>query len=392
MHSQRGIQTGAGPTQQDDRESIFADSRRQGRDSVSQQTKVWNLYACWEKVAEKLNGKAWQVLVLTTRPFVISKLTDQADRSPSTSPPPEPISEDFMIEGLDNDDRYRMVEDEFLSMANDFTKHLHAAEYQRLKAIANTRNAEMIRTISRPVTGRMTDLVKRRRGAAELAASQRRGLKSALGKRKDRQCDSDSDESDGELPWAGTSLQGLMESPRKVHVPLPVGSSSLGYSERASTATARQTPAGPSGVSDFASRVGIRPSKAHVETTTDEDEDDLDAQPRYVARTNTLKRSESSTLALNQKVASIEAMSRRREPTLPLPRSEPAQSTYPLKVAEKRAPAPSRDTANVPEDDDDDDDDFQARLRKRRAEQKKRREEEDKKRKQNGAVDAIPLF
>ncbi|KAB5576237.1 hypothetical protein GE09DRAFT_1215948 [Coniochaeta sp. 2T2.1] len=318
-------------------------------------------------------------------------LTARPDRSPSTSPPPEPISEDFMIEGFDNDDRYRMVEDEFLSMANDFTKHLHAAEYQRLKAIANTRNAEMIRTISRPVTGRMTDLVKRRRGAAELAASQRKGLKNALGKRKGRQDDSDSDESDGELPWAGTSLQGLMESPRKVHVPLPVGSSSLGHGERPSTA--RQTTAGPSGVSDFASRVGIRASKAHVETTTDEDEDDLDAQPRYVARTNTVNGSRSSTLALNQKVASIEAMSRRREPTFPPARSEPARSVFPREAEEKRAPAPSRDTANDPDDDDDDDDDdFQARIRKRRAEQRRRREEEDKKRKQNGAVDAIPLF
>jgi hypothetical protein len=35
--------------------------------------------------------------------------------------------------GLDKDDRYRMVEDEFLEAAKMFTQHLHAAEYQRMK-------------------------------------------------------------------------------------------------------------------------------------------------------------------------------------------------------------------------------------------------------------------
>lgn len=298
-----------------------------------------------------------------------------------------------MIEGFDHDDRYRMVEDEFLAMAHDFTKHLHAAEYQRLKALASTRNAEMIRTISRPVTGRMTDLVKRRRTALELATSQRKGLKNALGKRKGRQDDSDSDDDDDdELPWAGTSLQGLMESPRKVAVPLPAGSSSLGHGERVSTTRPRPAETTSLGVSGSATRLAARrPSPSHVETTTDDDEDDLDTQPRYQSRMD--KRSESSTLSLNQKAAGIEAMARRREPTLPSYRSEPPRSISAANVERKPTVASDRETGHDVEDDDED---LLARMRSRRAQQARRREgsgtEDGKKTKHNSAVDAIPLF
>jgi hypothetical protein len=295
-----------------------------------------------------------------------------------------------MIEGINHDDRYRMVEDEFLAMANDFTKHLHAAEYQRLKALASTRNADMIRTISRPVTGRMTDLVKRRRSALELAASQRKGLRNALGKRKGRDDSDSDDDSDDELPWAGTSLQGLMESPRKVAVPLPAGSSSLGHGERVPATLEKHAESTSSGVSAFASRVGIRRSNAHAETTTDEDDDNLDAQPRYVSRTDKIKRSESSTLSLNQKAASIGTMARRREPTLPPSRSEPPRSTP---AVESLVAMSARQTAI---DADEDDDDFLARIRNRRAQQRRRREGfgtgDEKKGRSNSGVDVIPLF
>lgn len=63
-----------------------------------------------------------------------------------------------------HDDRFRMVEDEFLATAQQFTRHLHQAEYQRLKAAAAARaegDAEAIRRgevrevrdIVRPVVG-----------------------------------------------------------------------------------------------------------------------------------------------------------------------------------------------------------------------------------------------
>ncbi len=77
-----------------------------------------------------------------------------------------------MLDGIENDDGYRMVEDEFLSVAGEFTRHLHAAEYQRLKQLAKAQNAETIRNISRPITRTMSDLFKRRQTALSTAASQ----------------------------------------------------------------------------------------------------------------------------------------------------------------------------------------------------------------------------
>ncbi|KAF5022254.1 hypothetical protein F66182_5693 [Fusarium sp. NRRL 66182] len=131
-------------------------------------------------------------------------IEDEDDaRSPSTSPPPEPPPERFMRPGLDHDDRYRMVEDEFLNMAHQFTTHLHRAEYNRLKTLAERQNADTIREIERPVVGAPTLLARQRKETATRIAKQRKLL------------GGDSDEKDS--PFVGSSLQGLMESPRKEH-------------------------------------------------------------------------------------------------------------------------------------------------------------------------------
>ncbi|KAI0817129.1 hypothetical protein GGR55DRAFT_4311 [Xylaria sp. FL0064] len=134
-------------------------------------------------------------------------------RSTSTSPPPEPPEEIFMIEGIDGDDRYRMVEDEFLATAQQFTAHLHAAEYKRLKTASELENAQMIRNISRPVVGQMTHFVKTKQERKALSEKQR------LAMRKLRQGDASGDESSGTEDlhdsWQKQSLHGLMESPSK---------------------------------------------------------------------------------------------------------------------------------------------------------------------------------
>lgn len=122
-----------------------------------------------------------------------------------------------MIPGLQHDDKWRMVEDEFVAMAHKLTAHLHAAEYQRLKQLAQDQNADAIRSLSRPVTAPMTNRVKRRQTVSSLQRSQRKGLKRALSRAQD--ADDDDDEAD-ELPWTGTNLEGLMDSPRKKMVPL----------------------------------------------------------------------------------------------------------------------------------------------------------------------------
>ncbi|KAF5011340.1 hypothetical protein FDECE_2515 [Fusarium decemcellulare] len=123
-------------------------------------------------------------------------------RSPSTSPPPEPPPQRFMRSGPQLDDRYRMVEDEFLNMAHQFTTHLHRAEYNRLKSLAKTQNAAAIREIERPVVGTPTLLARQRQDTAQRIVKQRKVLPNAPGPAD-------------ETPFKGTSLQGLMESPRK---------------------------------------------------------------------------------------------------------------------------------------------------------------------------------
>lgn len=137
-------------------------------------------------------------------------------RSLSSSPPPEPIPESYMIDGFENDDQWRMVEDEFYAVAGHFTAHLHAAQYRRLREEAKNQNPNTIPTISRPVTGPPTSHVKRRQAALALAAAQRRGVKTA----RSRINGDDTEDEDDEVPWKGTHLAGLMNSPRKKVQPL----------------------------------------------------------------------------------------------------------------------------------------------------------------------------
>ncbi|KAJ4390134.1 hypothetical protein N0V93_007608 [Gnomoniopsis smithogilvyi] len=128
---------------------------------------------------------------------------------------PAALPERMMISGLQHDDKWRMVEDEFVAMAHKLTAHLHAAEYQRLKELAQDQNADAIQSLSRPVTASMTSRVKRRRAVVSLQKSQKASLKNALSRTQD----AEEDEVD-DLPWAGTNLEGLMDSPRKKMVPL----------------------------------------------------------------------------------------------------------------------------------------------------------------------------
>lgn len=114
---------------------------------------------------------------------------------------------------MEYDDKYRMVEDEFLTVAKRFTVHLHAAEYKRQQKMVKSRNADTINSISRPVTGKMPAHTKRRTEAVARAKTQKAALEGALGKKAEDASD-DSDDGDG-LPYFGTTLHGLMDSPRK---------------------------------------------------------------------------------------------------------------------------------------------------------------------------------
>lgn len=107
-----------------------------------------------------------------------------------------------MVPGPAHDDRYRIVEDEFLNVAHQFTTHLHRAEYNRLKTLAKSQNAATIREIERPVFGAPTLLSRQRQESVRRFAKQRKALGGGGSPGDD-------------MPFMGSSLQGLLESPRK---------------------------------------------------------------------------------------------------------------------------------------------------------------------------------
>ena len=94
----------------------------------------------------------------TSKPYKSTTVTKRRRTSPphSSSPlqPSSPISPSQpltsptsittappMMSGYDRDDIYMMVEDEFQSVAQDFTRHLHRAEYRRLRQRAKEAKA-----------------------------------------------------------------------------------------------------------------------------------------------------------------------------------------------------------------------------------------------------------
>lgn len=139
------------------------------------------------------------------------------------------IRHSFMIQGFENDDQWRMVEDEFYAVAGQFTAHLHAAEYHRLREEAKNQDPNSMQAISRPVTAPPTSYVKQRQAALALATAQRRGVRTAMSRINGE----DTEDEDDEIPLKGTHLAGLMNSPRKKIQPLASMTSTAGGSRAA---------------------------------------------------------------------------------------------------------------------------------------------------------------
>ncbi|KAL4893555.1 hypothetical protein BDV59DRAFT_26784 [Aspergillus ambiguus] len=191
----------------------------------------------------------------------------------SPTPPSSPIhrcpSEESPIEGLDHDDIYMMVEDEFYAVAQTFTQHLHYAEYVRRKKEAKRQNADAIRQLARPtdgVTPVSPDMI--RRDAAEaLARRQDSGLEQMAGRRprvdseEEGGDEDDEDDDEADDAFAGTSLHGLMTSPRKARS--LVGMQGVRSTTRAAAGFLRAGTTATTG-----------------EETRSEEDDDLDAPPR----------------------------------------------------------------------------------------------------------------
>lgn len=174
----------------------------------------------------------------------------------------------FLVEGLENDDIYIMVEDEFFAVAQSFTQHLHYAEYLSKTKEAKAMNAETTARIQRPTDGRAAQPsaeLQRREKIEALRLGQKRGLDASI----DEQFPAAEDED----LWAGTSLHGLMASPRKAR-PL-IGLQGIRSTTRAAAGFSQspnlaQTDGGCRNVINGGA--AVRPRN---ETKTDSD-DDLD--------------------------------------------------------------------------------------------------------------------
>ncbi|KAI9745631.1 MAG: hypothetical protein M1818_001165 [Claussenomyces sp. TS43310] len=233
-------------------------------------------------------------------------------RAPSTSPPAAPFDppeEVFMIEGLENDDKYRMVEDEFLSTAKEFTQHLHAAEYKRMKKAARSQNAATINSISRPVTMKMPDSTRRKVEGVARSRKQANTVHGLLAKQGDN---SDTDlESDGPgVAWLGTALHGLMDSPKRSAASLlKVGtiavntstSTKAGAGSRKMRGTrisySKSTAVTPPQPKDLSSPIDTADTAEERASDTSDDED-LDGPVRAIQQNESVK-DESSKKALD---------------------------------------------------------------------------------------------
>jgi hypothetical protein len=184
-----------------------------------------------------------------------------------------------MVEGMEYDDKWRMVEDEFLSVAQTFTVHLHAAEYKRQQKMVKSRNADTINSISRPVTGMMPEQTKRKLEAVARAKTQRSAVEDVVVKKAED--DDDSDDGGG-LPYFGTTLHGLMDSPRKKAASLAKSGTivattraAAGFKQSAAQLKPDRKQESPQ------SKVAIRAMEANKPedsvTESSEDDDDLDA-------------------------------------------------------------------------------------------------------------------
>lgn len=299
-----------------------------------------------------------------------------------------------MNEGLDKDDKFRMVEDEFLTVAQSFTVYLHAAEYKKQQKMVKNRNAETIDSISRPVTGKMPDQTRRKIESVARSKQQRRVVQGLLGKKKDGGL-SDSDD-DTPLPYIGTTLHGLMDSPRKKAASLAtLGSiaattrSAAGFDRPAtqSKAQKRAIPSSPQPKS-VARRASTKDG-AETQISDDEDDDDLDA-PILAPRFNIHERKSTKQIGavpksdeLPSKTLSLKPIPAQRPRSPPPKALIKTESTYNPIAALVKSEATSHSFDDLP--------DFASRpSRLERARQRKTKREDPDQDKKN--LDEIPSF
>jgi hypothetical protein len=111
-----------------------------------------------------------------------------------------------MREGFENDDIWMMVEDEFQSLAQSFTAHLHRAEYKRLMKKAKEAPPRSLPEPASPISKETQRKLQRR----ALVDKQNTALQSVTAASRIDGLSDDQEEDKVEDPWRGTALAGLM--------------------------------------------------------------------------------------------------------------------------------------------------------------------------------------
>ncbi len=330
-----------------------------------------------------------------------------------------------MVEGFDYDDKYRMVEDEFFSVAQKFTVHLHVAEYKRQQKMAKSRNAETINSISRPVTGKMPEQTKRKLDSIHRTKKQNSALEGLIGK-KGKSGDMSDESDDEKLPYVGTTLHGLMDSPRRKAVSLsrlgkiPSSTrSAAGFKNPSTFKSPQKSQKFQSSALSLSPRSKKAPAAKQLSqpkddstTDTSTDDDDLNVRPILAPKLKALeKNSESSPAGLSKihqikperryrKAASSPTMSS-KPPRIKLESLSPKSEPKKLESAPNHAQTSSRDSKRVKKSSPkssrvkfEDIDEFQpivprsSRLERTRL----KKETEEKEQKTKIKVDIIPTF
>ncbi|KAJ6062205.1 uncharacterized protein N7446_006325 [Penicillium canescens] len=195
----------------------------------------------------------------------------------------------FLLDGIERDDGWVMVEDEFYAVAQTFTQHLHYAEYLRRRKEVKAENAAALGVIERPTDGRtpVSKEAERQREREAFRQRQKAGLARLDGQNPDEQID---DHEEDDQRWTGTHLHDLMTSPRKARS--LAGTHVLKSSSRAAAGflQAGQVPPpgnGQAQVNSTGSATPIsRAAAAQVveldEETASDSDDDLDIQHEAV--------------------------------------------------------------------------------------------------------------
>lgn len=182
-----------------------------------------------------------------------------------------------MHEGYEGDDIYIMVEDEFQSVAQSYTAHLHQAEYKRLMKEARNKPPKALPEPTSPMSKSSRNRLK----SAILQNLQKDALRQVSG--KDPQEEEDED-GVADL-WLGTSLAHLMTTGSQGKTSL-VGLERISSTTRAgvglsrSTALTSRTPNQESKLDEQPSTASVTASSSSIHEPPDRCKPSSSTQPR----------------------------------------------------------------------------------------------------------------